>query len=615
MALSPGDPSSYSRPDQLITKHIHLDLDINFEEKILSGFCVLSIEKEDISADTLTLDCRDLEIEWVKIECEDGDIPLDFVVDGKTSYGSCLQIKLAARPGMSFQIRIKYKTSPESGALQWLTPEQTAGKKMPYVFSQCQAILCRAMLPCQDTPSVKSTYTASITAPAGITVLMSAIRDPKPKTEGEKQRFTFKQPIPIQSYLIAIAAGALESKKIGPRTHVWSEKEFVEKAAFEFSETETMLAIAEELCGPYVWGEYDILVLPPSFPYGGMENPCLTFATPTLLSGDRENADVIAHEIAHSWTGNLVTNKTFEHFWLNEGFTVFVERKIKGRMHGEPFRHFSAILRWPDLEETINKVYGPDNPLTRLVPDLRGVNPEDAFSVVPYEKGSTFLWYLEDLVGGGTKFEPFLRAYYTAFSYKSIDSDAFKDFFLEYFSSVEAVKTINWDKWFYSPGMPPYKPKFDDSLAVVCQELADRWTSWNIDSECPFNGTELENFASDQTQAFLNSLLNGKPLAVGKLEKMEELYKLSESQNTEVVFRWIRVGIAARWGDIVPLAVKLVSEQGRMKFVRPIYRDLYAWPQQRKVALETFEEYKDGMMLVARDMVAKDLQINTNTPI
>ena len=206
-----------------------------------------------------------------------------------------------------------------------------------------------------------------------------------------------------------------------------------------------------------------------------MENPCLTFVTPTLLSGDKSLAGVIAHEIAHSWTGNLVTNSTFEHFWLNEGFTVFTERKIKGRIYGEPARHFTANLRWKELVETVEQDYGVEHPYTCLVPSLVGVDPDDAFSRVPYEKGSTFLWYLEELVGGADKMEPFLKSYYKKFAYKSIDSLQFKDYFLDYFNSNHKVGEIDWDTWLYSPGMPPYKPSFDDSLAKACWELAGRW--------------------------------------------------------------------------------------------------------------------------------------------
>ena len=324
MALSPGDPNSYSRPDLVKTTHVHLELEVDFGKKILEGRVVLSLEKVDPQAETVILDVRDLNVS--KISDESSGDTLEFTYGSPTGFGEKLEIKLPKSGEKELKISVEYSSSPGATALQWLSPAQTAGKTQPYVFSQCQAIHARSMLPCQDTPSVKTPYTATIIAPAQLTALMSAIRDGEDQVKGDKKISKFIQKVPIQSYLIAIAVGAVESRKIGPRTHVWSEKEFVEKAAFDFSETESFIETAEELCGPYVWGNYDILVLPPSFAYGGMENPCMTFATPTLLTGDKSNADVIAHEIAHSWTGNLVTNFNFEHFWLNEGFTVFTER-------------------------------------------------------------------------------------------------------------------------------------------------------------------------------------------------------------------------------------------------------------------------------------------------
>ena len=324
MALSPGDPNSYSRPDLVKTTHVHLELEVDFDKKILVGRVVLSLEKVNPQAETVILDVRDLNVS--KISDESSGDSLEFTYGSPTGFGEKLEIKLPKSEQKELKISVEYSSSPGATALQWLSPAQTAGKTQPYVFSQCQAIHARSMLPCQDTPSVKTPYTATITAPAQLTALMSAIRDGEDQVQGDKKISKFIQKVPIQSYLIAIAVGAVESRKIGPRTHVWSEKEFVEKAAFDFSETESFIETAEELCGPYVWGNYDILVLPPSFAYGGMENPCMTFATPTLLTGDKSNADVIAHEIAHSWTGNLVTNFNFEHFWLNEGFTVFTER-------------------------------------------------------------------------------------------------------------------------------------------------------------------------------------------------------------------------------------------------------------------------------------------------
>jgi len=606
MALSPGDPNSYSRPDQVKTKHVHMEVEIDFEKKVLTGHVVLTLEKIDPQATSVVLDGRKLVVHGITDDAS-GEV-LKYEYGSPSGYGEKLEVKLPSSSSTELKIKVSYTTSPESSALQWLSPAQTAGKKHPYLFSQCEAIHARSMLPCQDTPSVKATYTATITAPADLTVLMSAIRDGE-QVVGDKKVAKFIQKVPIQSYLIAIAAGALESRKIGPRSHVWSEAEFVDKAAFDFSETETMLKTAEDLCGPYVWGIYDILVLPPSFPFGGMENPCLTFATPTLLSGDKSNADVIAHEIAHSWTGNLVTNFNFEHFWLNEGFTVFTERKIVGRMHGEPARHFSAILRWKDLAETVNVNLGPTNPLTSLVPNLVGVDPDDAFSVVPYEKGSTFLWYLEDTVGGAALFEPFLKAYYKKFAYQSITSNTFKDFFLEQFSNVEAIKSIDWDTWFNKPGMPIYKPKFDDSLAKESWSLAEKWQAWDVATPAPF-GDEFDKFSPTQKQEFLGTLINGAPLDHAKLDKMEALYSLSNCSNVEIVFRWIRLGIKARWEPSVPEALRLATVQGRMKFVRPLFKDLYGWEEKRQQAIDTFLAHRGEMMYVCAEMVAKDLHIN-----
>lgn len=609
MALSPGDPNSYSRPDQVTTKHLHLNLEVDFSHKSLSGYVLLTLDRVDPTATALLLDVSKLEVTGVQDESSGTD--LEYTRGNPSVNGDKLEIALPAcggAPGV-VKVRVTYRTTPDSSALQWLTKEQTAGKQHPFLFSQCEAIHCRTMVPCQDTPSVKATYTAEITAPRDLTVLMSGIRQGDPESSSADTRtWRWEQSVPIQSYLIAIAVGALESKKIGPRSHVWSEAQVLEQAAFDFSETETMLQKAEGLCGPYVWGIYDILVLPPSFPFGGMENPCLTFATPTLLSGDKSNADVIAHEIAHSWTGNLVTNTNFEHFWLNEGFTVFTERKIVGAMHGEPARHFSAILGWKALEETVKVTLGETNPFTSLNTKLAGVDPDDAFSVVPYEKGSTFLWYLEDTVGGADVFDPFLRSYYTKFAYKSIDSEQFKNYFLEYFDGREKLESIDWDTWLHAPGMPIYKPQFDESLAVVCRQLAAAWQAWDTDTTPNFT-EQFDKFSAQQKSEFFWTLLKGSPLSHPKLEAMGTMYKLANCTNVEVEFKWIRLGLAARWERAVSPALNLATVQGRMKFVRPLYRDLYAWEEKRQLAVDTYLAHRDQMMAVCADMVAKDLHI------
>jgi len=600
--LSPGDPSSHSRPDQALVTRMHLNLAADFARKVLTGFVTLGVKKVDTEVKQLKLDCSMLDITGVK---EDKDSKLlDWNVGPAGPCGSELTVTLP-EDLEEMNITVNYSTSPSSTALQWLSPAQ-AGGDHPYLFSQNQAIHCRAMVPCQDTPSVKTPYTATITVPTPLTALMSALREGDPEVlPGGLIKYQFSQPVPVQSYLIALAVGQLESVRVGPRSLVWGGKKQLELAKIDFSETEEMLATAESLCGPYVWGDYDILVLPPSFPFGGMENPCLTFATPTLLSGDRSNANVIAHEIAHSWTGNLVTNSNFEHFWLNEGFTVFTERKILGRMRGEQMRDFHAILGWRDLEETVNSQFNPTHPFTALVPDLSGVDPDDAFSTIPYEKGSTFLWYLEELVGGPEKFEPFLKNYYEHFKYKSITTDQFKSFFLSYFSANPSISSIDWDTWLYSPGMPPYKPSFDETLAVKSRQLADKWISEDI----PDDGEEFVKFSAEQKLEFLGILLDSSKLSKDKIEKMDHLYSLSNNPNTEILFLFIRLGIKARWERSLELGLDLATRQGRMKFCRPLFKDMWGWDEQKERVKKCFLDHRGEMMAVCREMVGKDLGI------
>uniref|UniRef100_A0A646QDM6 Leukotriene A(4) hydrolase n=1 Tax=Hemiscolopendra marginata TaxID=943146 RepID=A0A646QDM6_9MYRI len=612
LGLSPGDPNSFSRPDQWIVTNLHLKIDVDFKKEILHGHVILTVEKKENDSDHLLLDTRNLTIHEV-VDVKDSK-PLSFeMFEPYKTFGSKLQITLPKNGEKTVSIRVAYQTSSQSSALQWLPPQQTAGKKHPYLFSQNQAIHARSMLPCQDTPSVKAPFTAEVSAPSDLTVLMSALReDPIVDPEDSKKKIHhFKQPVGIPSYLIALVVGALESRQIGPRSYVWSEKELVNAAAEEFSETETMIKAGENVMGPYIWNRYDILVLPPSFPFGGMENPCLTFVTPTLLAGDKSLASVIAHEIAHSWTGNLVTNKNFEHFWLNEGFTVFAERKIIGRMLGEAHRHFHAIIGWKDLQESI-KTQGADNPLTSLVVNLKDVDPDDAFSTVPYEKGHSLLFYLEHLVGGPGKFEPFFRDYINKFKHQSIDTQTWKEYFENYFKEKVPEKTlasIDWKTWLYKPGMPPVDLKFDNSLAESSQKLSERWINASTEHLSSFGSSDIKQLTSMQICEFLSLLLQTENFSLEKLKAMQKAYNFSEIRNSEIKFRWIRLGIKSRWTDSIPLALKFVTEQGRMKFVRPIYRDLYSWEDARQKAIDNYNSTRSQMMYVTSAMVAKDLHL------
>lgn len=602
-ALSPLDPSSYSRPEIAVVKHTSFSLNVDFEKKVLSGSALITVDVLDDTGEVI-LDTSNLTIH--SIELEDGT-PLKYTLgDDLPNFGSKLTIKLLKTEiaGETLKIKIDYASSQTASALQWLEPSQTSGKKHPYLFSQCQPIHARSIIPCQDTPAVKFTYDAEVTAPEEFTVLMSALRG-----ESRGAKATFRQPVPIPAYLLAIAVGVLESRELGPRSRVWSEKEEIEKSAWEFAETEKYLQAAERLCGPYVWTQYDLLVLPPSFPYGGMENPCLTFVTPTLLAGDRSLADVLVHEIMHSWTGNLVTNRNFEHFWLNEGFTVFLERKVGASLiddsaEAKRSRDFHSLLGLQELTEAVNTI-GATNPLTQLQVNLRGVHPDDAFSRVPYEKGSLFLRYLEDLVGGPEVFDDFLRSYLNHFARKSLDTDQFKAYLLKYFSDNKKLNGVDWNAWLNTSGMPPVIPDYDTSMTKAITTLLGQ-----INDNHEFKFDDVKVFTPHQIIHLLQELIERPPLSVDSLRSMGQAYKLDTGKNAEIKYRWLRLCIRSKDLDKLSEALDFVNKQGRMKYVRPIYRDLYAWEEVRQQAINNFLEYEKYMMHVCAYTVRKDLHLN-----
>ncbi|XP_046356909.2 leukotriene A-4 hydrolase-like isoform X2 [Haliotis rufescens] len=611
-ALSPCDPCSFSRPDLCAVVHADLDISVNFDKKVISGTVHITVEKKQAGVETIILDTRDVTV--TQVSDKDSGQELTYSLGEPTgTFGSKLEIKLPNGNGKKYTLSIKYATSPKCSALQWLRPEQTAGKRQPYLFSQCEAIHARSLFPCQDSPAVKFPYSAKVTAPREVTVLMSAVRLGSDPCAGDSASLEtrFLQEIPIPSYLLAIVAGDIESRKIGPRSKVWSEKEFVDEAAYEFAETEEMLVAAESLMGPYVWSQYDLLVLPPSFPFGGMENPCLTFVTPTLLAGDRSLANVVAHEIAHSWTGNLVTNKTFEHFWLNEGFTKYLERLIVCKLNQTPgYRQFLANEGLVVLQNAVETL--KNGPYTRLVVDLKGVDPDDAFSTVPYEKGFTLLFYLETLLGGPGVFEKFLRSYIEKFTKESIDTQQWKEYLYSYFSdekSQTALNTVDWDTWFNGQGMPPVIPDYDTSLASACTTLREKWCTASDSDLSQFNADDLTPLSSMQRREFLSQLLQQPPLSVTKLQKMQEVYDFNSVRNSEIRFRWLRLGLLSHWADAIPRAIQFVTEQGRMKFVRPLYRDMYAWEEARQPAIDNFLAVKDEMHNTTAGLIEKELHL------
>ncbi|KAL2824679.1 leukotriene A-4 hydrolase [Aspergillus cavernicola] len=603
----PRDPNTLSNYNNWICTHTTANFEIFFEQKKLIGNVIHKLrsitnaETEEIILDSNHVDIGEIQVAGSPAKWE--------LLPPLGPYGTALKIKLDQPVKLDeiIDVNISVQTTEKCTALQWLTLAQTSNKKHPYMFSQCQAIHARSIFPCQDTPDVKCTFDFNITSPLPVIASGLPVRDaPSTPQPGVKSLYQFHQKVPIPSYLFALASGDIAEAPIGPRSVVATSPDKLQECQWELeADTERFIKTIEKIIYPYAWGEYNVLILPPSFPYGGMENPVFTFATPSIISKDRENVDVIAHELAHSWSGNLVTSASWEHFWLNEGWTVYLERKILAAIHGEKYRDFSAIIGWKALTDSVEH-YGHDHEFTKLVPTLKGEDPDDAFSTVPYEKGFTFLFHLEHLLGK-EKFDHFIPHYFTTFKGKSVDSYEFKSTLLDFFESdAEASKLLqdlDWDAWFYKPGLPP-KPDFDTSLADVVYELAKKWKSLPESSFQP-QSSDIQDLTANQIVVFLEQVLLERPLTADLSKLMGEIYGLAKSENIEVANLYLQVGLKAGDKSVIEPTADLLGRIGRMKFVRPLYRTLQK--VDRQVAIDTFEKYKDFYHPICRGMVEKDL--------
>ncbi|KAI9223219.1 leukotriene A-4 hydrolase-like protein [Blastocladiella britannica] len=620
LPMCPSDPTSFANTHECRVTHLDLHLTADFAAKTLAGHATLTVDLVN-GCGRIVLDSSYVDIHSVHLIPNSADVaplPLVYTVHPRhAKFGEPIEIVLpepAADDETTVKVKIAYTTTAKCTAGQWLTPEQTVGKKHPYFFTQCQAIHARSLVPIQDTPQLKITYSASLTVPAPLRALMSARRTgDSTSADGLTRTFHFDQPTTIPSYLLAIAIGNIEGIDVGPRTTVFSEPEVVEKAAEEFRDTEKIIQAGEELIYTYEWGRYDLLVLPSSFPYGGMENPNLTFVTPTLLAGDKSLVDVIVHEFAHSYAGNLVTTKNWGHFWLNEGWCVFVERKIIAKLHGEPQRQFDARIGEKALKESVD-LFGADHPYTCLCLNLTGEDPDDSFSSVPYEKGFAFLYHLEHVLGDET-FAAFTRAYFKQFAGQSIDTNDFKGFlfqFVEHYfgdEKYEALKKVNWEQWLHAPGMPPVKNEYDDSLAKPCLDLAARWEASRDaeDTLASFKPEDVAELNALQMVMFLELLQLKANLPHAHLARMDEVYKLTAARNCEIRFRWHSIALAASYKSIYTESASFLSEVGRMKYVRPLFRLLNKAEGGRDLAVATFTKLRDGYHPICSNLVAKDL--------
>jgi len=559
---------SFSNPRAFRTTHASLDLTADFTRQQLKGYVDLTIEQLAPEMRQLTLDTRDLTIHSVRLQAAT-PAPLEFKVGKRDAIlGAPLDITLPATlPGKTFVVRIAYETSPNASGLQWLTPAQTAGKQQPYLYSQSQAIHARSWIPMQDTPQIRLTYDARIHTPPQLLAVMSAGNDVNAKRNGD---YRFEMPQAIPSYLFALGIGDLAFKPIGPRTGVFAEPVTVDAAAREFSDVESMLTTCEKLFGPYRWGRYDLLILPPSFMWGGMENPRVTFLTPTAIAGDKSLVSIIAHELAHSWSGNLVTNGNWESAWLNEGMTTYLERRIVEALYGADRRAMDDVLGLQSLQRDIVEFTEKGAAqLTRLTPNLDGRDPDDNFSDVPYEKGRLFVGFLEARLGRA-KLDEFLRGYFDHFSFQSVTTQDFVAYLQKNLLSQPGIDVSQGDieEWMEGTGIPQIAvlPKSDAFDRVDVQRQA-----W-LDGKAAPNKLQVQGWTTQQWLQFLDNL--PADISAARLAELDAAFHFTAATNSEVAHSWLKNAIRANYAPAWPRLEQYLTTIGRRKLVRDLYDEL-----------------------------------------
>jgi leukotriene A-4 hydrolase/aminopeptidase len=582
------DKHSFARPDEAQMTHLTLNLEVDFKEKILKGVAHISIQNNQ--SKKLLLDTQDLIIE--KVISNDKSLP--FQLHEKIEHlGSALEIDIEIDTKI---VSIYYKTSPTSQALQWLEPSQTSGGKYPFLFTQSQPHLARSWVPCQDSPGIRFTYSATITAPKEYLVLMSA-ENPTKKSENGVYQFEMKYPIP--AYLMALTVGDIDFKAVGNRTGVYAEPNMLNKAAKEFEDMEKMLVAAEKLYGNYRWGRYDLIVLPPSFPFGGMENPCLTFATPTIIAGDKSLVALVAHELAHSWSGNLVTSATWDDFWLNEGFTVYFEIRIMEELYGEDIANMLALISYKDLQEEMNALeFGDD---TKLKLNLAGRNPDDGLTRIAYDKGFFFLKLIEEKVGR-EKFDAFLKKYFDENAFKSMDTERFLTYLRKnLLDSIQGIEgQLEIEKWVYGKGLPDNCPKIQSDKFEKAFTQAKAFES-GIGAE----QLQIKNWSYQEWVHFLNSL--NSPLTSSQMANLDKTFKFTQSGNSEILFVWLLHSIKADYQVAFPKLEQFLGSVGRRKFVAPLYEELAKKPQTLKMAKTFYQKYRNNYHFMTTSKIDKIL--------
>jgi leukotriene-A4 hydrolase len=592
------DPSTFSNYFQVYHTHLEGHLMIDFNNSIVKGKIKLYFNAT-MDGELIILDSNSLIINSI-IDCDTGE-NLKYELDNYfslKSLGSPLKIYKEYQKNTQFQILILYETTKEGKAIGWLKEEQTLGKKHPYMFSQCQSIFCREMLPIQDTPKIKFTTNIGITVMKPLLALESGIYQNK-IDNGDTITYFYEQKIPIPSYLIAIAAGKIEERIISDRIKIYSEVENIEKGKSEFENIELYLQVAESYTNSYKWGDYNLLVLPPSFPFGGMENPQMTFVTPAIIAGDRSEVGTVAHEMSHSWTGNLITNNNWENFWLNEGFTMFLERKIMSQVDDEDLSKLDAMIGYNELLSDIN-YFGESKSFSAMVPNLLGRNPDEAYSFVPYEKGFNFLYYIEKLINEKAEkdlFRLIFKRYLSKFEGQSISSEDFKNFLYEEIynnfdkeNATIIIEKIKWDDWLYKPGIPEIKNDFSNKYFDEVEKNLVKFYNEELGDDFvkEFNGwhSKVKNY-------FLASISQdekGSQLSDNNYNYLRDSLKLKNIGNISLRYKFLKIMLKNKRLDCLEELNEFLSEYGISTYLVELYTNFYK--VNKDLALETYEKYK-----------------------
>ncbi|MCB9058677.1 MAG: M1 family metallopeptidase [Calditrichae bacterium] len=586
------DTHTFSNYNDVAVRHLDLDINVDFDNRKILGTASLSIENIT-ECDTLALDTRDLTIS--KVTLDNGKETTFRLGRMQDLFGQPLIINIQPETKV---VHISYSTSPNAEALQWLEPQQTSSGTYPFLFTQSQSILARTWVPCQDTPDIRMTYNASVKTNPELLALMSATNPTVKNSEGT---YSFVMDKPIPAYLLALAVGDLEFRPLGENCGVYAEPAMIDKAAYEFVDTEKMIKAAESLYGPYRWGRYDMLVLPPSFPFGGMENPRLTFLTPTIIAGDRSLVSLVAHELAHSWSGNLVTNATWDDFWLNEGFTTYSEYRIMEKLYGADYAQMIAQLGYQDLLRTLERL-GYDNPDTRLALDLTGRHPDETTNVA-YDKGQLFLTALEKAYGRD-KFDAFLQKYINTFAFKTMTSEHFlkfleKNLIKDTESTHQAVRVY---EWVYDPGLPDNCPVPDSpEFRKVDGQRQD------FINGKPANELNTDGWTTHHWIHFLRAIPHN--LNHESLTDLDKTYNLTASGNSEILFAWFTRALDLDYKPVLPALEKFLLHVGRAKFVVPLYTALARTEDGRILAKDIYKKARPLYHPVTYNVVDKVIGI------